>query len=126
MATTAQAKPKTAVKTDFPKETYMRWYEMMYLMRKFEDKAGQLGVPGQASVGGGRKDRCGALIWELRLARRSLFGGTHEGQARAYQCRAAQERTHLQNPSICAVSHRFPCSRAAFLYRNRTAGLTTS
>ena len=42
MATTAQAKPKTAVKTDFSKETYLRWYEMMYLMRKFEDKAGQL------------------------------------------------------------------------------------
>ncbi len=30
------------MKTDFPKEIYLRWYEMMYLMRKFEDKAGQL------------------------------------------------------------------------------------
>ena len=26
----------------FPKETYMQWYEQMQLMRKFEDKAGQL------------------------------------------------------------------------------------
>src|SRR5688572_25451041 len=28
--------------TSFPKETYLRWYEQMQLMRKFEDKAGQL------------------------------------------------------------------------------------
>ncbi|MEJ0054797.1 MAG: thiamine pyrophosphate-dependent enzyme [Bacteroidota bacterium] len=43
MPTTAQAKPKSAKdKGDFSKETYLRWYEMMYLMRKFEDKAGQL------------------------------------------------------------------------------------
>lgn len=37
---------KTAVKAgselNFPKETYLRWYEMMQLMRKFEEKAGQL------------------------------------------------------------------------------------
>jgi pyruvate dehydrogenase E1 component alpha subunit len=26
----------------FPKETYLQWYEQMQLMRKFEDKAGQL------------------------------------------------------------------------------------
>ena len=26
----------------FPRETYLRWYEQMQLMRKFEDKAGQL------------------------------------------------------------------------------------
>lgn len=26
----------------FPKETYMQWYQQMQLMRKFEDKAGQL------------------------------------------------------------------------------------
>ncbi len=43
MPTTAQAKqPRTKDKTEFSKETYLRWYEMMYLMRKFEDKAGQL------------------------------------------------------------------------------------
>ena len=43
MSTTAQAKPKsTKDKAEFSKETYLRWYEMMYLMRKFEDKAGQL------------------------------------------------------------------------------------
>lgn len=29
-------------KSDFPKETYMTWYESMLLMRKFEEKAGQL------------------------------------------------------------------------------------
>ncbi|MCR5888082.1 pyruvate dehydrogenase (acetyl-transferring) E1 component subunit alpha [Hymenobacter sp. J193] len=27
---------------EFPKETYLRWYEQMQLMRKFEEKAGQL------------------------------------------------------------------------------------
>ena len=42
MSTTAQAKSKSTNKTDFSKETYLKWYEMMYLMRKFEDKAGQL------------------------------------------------------------------------------------
>ncbi len=43
MPTTAQAKPKSSKdKGDFSKEMYLRWYEMMYLMRKFEDKAGQL------------------------------------------------------------------------------------
>ncbi|MCB2410399.1 pyruvate dehydrogenase (acetyl-transferring) E1 component subunit alpha [Hymenobacter lucidus] len=29
-------------KPQFPKETYLQWYEQMQLMRKFEDKAGQL------------------------------------------------------------------------------------
>lgn len=43
MPTTTQAKPKgTRDKAEFSKELYLRWYEMMYLMRKFEDKAGQL------------------------------------------------------------------------------------
>ena len=41
MPTTAQAKTKSP-KTEFSKETYMRWFEMMYLMRRFEDRAGQL------------------------------------------------------------------------------------
>ncbi len=40
MPTTAQAKPKST--KDFSKETYLRWFEMMYLMRRFEDRAGQL------------------------------------------------------------------------------------
>ncbi len=40
MPTTAQAKPKST--KDFSKETYLRWFEMMFLMRKFEDKTGQL------------------------------------------------------------------------------------
>jgi pyruvate dehydrogenase E1 component alpha subunit len=31
-----------AGKTDFSKETYLFWYESMFLMRKFEEKAGQL------------------------------------------------------------------------------------
>jgi pyruvate dehydrogenase E1 component alpha subunit len=36
--------PKAAAsaKPQFPKETYLRWYEQMQLMRKFEEKAGQL------------------------------------------------------------------------------------
>jgi pyruvate dehydrogenase E1 component alpha subunit len=43
MATTAQAKPKTTKeKTEFSKETYLFWYECMQLMRKFEEKCGQL------------------------------------------------------------------------------------
>jgi len=33
---------QAAASTTFPKETYLRWYEQMQLMRKFEDKAGQL------------------------------------------------------------------------------------
>ncbi len=41
MAATAQAKSKTS-KTDYSKETYMFWFESMLLMRKFEEKAGQL------------------------------------------------------------------------------------
>lgn len=48
MATTTQAKGKSAKKSskqdkgNFSKETYMTWYETMLLMRKFEEKAGQL------------------------------------------------------------------------------------
>jgi pyruvate dehydrogenase E1 component alpha subunit len=41
MAATAQAKSKTS-KTEYSKETYMFWFESMLLMRKFEEKAGQL------------------------------------------------------------------------------------
>lgn len=33
---------KVNAKPGFSKETYMYWYESMYLMRKFEEKAGQL------------------------------------------------------------------------------------
>jgi pyruvate dehydrogenase E1 component alpha subunit len=42
--TTSSPKRKTNVKSKpgFSKETYMFWYESMYLMRKFEEKAGQL------------------------------------------------------------------------------------
>ena len=46
MAVTKDAKDKKETKvkaeTKFSKETYLRWYEMMQLMRKFEEKAGQL------------------------------------------------------------------------------------
>lgn len=43
MATATQAKGKAGKeKTTFPKETYMFWYESMQLMRKFEEKCGQL------------------------------------------------------------------------------------
>ena len=40
MATTSKA--KTTEKKEFSKETYLFWYESMLLMRKFEEKAGQL------------------------------------------------------------------------------------
>jgi len=42
--TTAKAKSDTKVnsKANFSKETYMQWYEIMLLMRRFEEKAGQL------------------------------------------------------------------------------------
>lgn len=36
------AKRKTESKADFSKEQYMEWYESMLLMRRFEEKAGQL------------------------------------------------------------------------------------
>jgi pyruvate dehydrogenase E1 component alpha subunit len=43
MATTAPAKSKVSKdKAEFSKETYLFWYETMELMRKFEDRAGQL------------------------------------------------------------------------------------
>ena len=37
-----EPKQRKAAAPAFPKETYMQWYEQMQLMRKFEDKAGQL------------------------------------------------------------------------------------
>ncbi|MTI19873.1 pyruvate dehydrogenase (acetyl-transferring) E1 component subunit alpha [Fulvivirga sp. RKSG066] len=44
MATTTKGKSKTksSTKSKFSKETYMNWFESMLLMRKFEEKAGQL------------------------------------------------------------------------------------
>lgn len=45
MATATQSKgkaEKAEKKTSFSKETYMFWYESMQLMRKFEEKCGQL------------------------------------------------------------------------------------
>ena len=48
-STTSKARKKTTAKkssanssTEFSKETYLKWYEDMLLMRKFEEKAGQL------------------------------------------------------------------------------------
>jgi pyruvate dehydrogenase E1 component alpha subunit len=41
MAATAQAKSKST-KSEYSKETYLFWFESMLLMRKFEEKAGQL------------------------------------------------------------------------------------
>lgn len=38
----AKTKTKVASKSKFSKDTYMFWYESMYLQRKFEEKAGQL------------------------------------------------------------------------------------
>ena len=42
MAGTATAKKSTKKKATFSKEQYMEWYESMLLMRRFEEKAGQL------------------------------------------------------------------------------------
>lgn len=45
MSTTAKAKkskPRESKSSGFSKETYLFWYESMLLMRKFEEKAGQL------------------------------------------------------------------------------------
>jgi pyruvate dehydrogenase E1 component alpha subunit len=45
MSTTTKVKSDAAAKTskkEFSKETYLYWYESMQLMRKFEEKAGQL------------------------------------------------------------------------------------
>ncbi|QIX61530.1 pyruvate dehydrogenase (acetyl-transferring) E1 component subunit alpha [Hymenobacter lutimineralis] len=41
-AATGAPKATTPAQPEFPKETYLRWYEQMQLMRKFEEKAGQL------------------------------------------------------------------------------------
>src|SRR4249920_1325445 len=41
MATSTTEK-KSPVKSRFDKKTYLKWYEDMVLMRKFEEKAGQL------------------------------------------------------------------------------------
>jgi len=40
--TTAKRTNKSATKSAFSKEAYLTWYEQMLLMRKFEEKAGQL------------------------------------------------------------------------------------
>ncbi|MFP4089498.1 MAG: pyruvate dehydrogenase (acetyl-transferring) E1 component subunit alpha [Cyclobacteriaceae bacterium] len=40
MAVSTKNKSKSK-KTEFSKETYMWWYKMMYLLRRFEEKAGQ-------------------------------------------------------------------------------------
>ena len=43
MTTTTKTKAKSkATKAEFSKETYLSWFETMLLMRKFEEKAGQL------------------------------------------------------------------------------------
>jgi pyruvate dehydrogenase E1 component alpha subunit len=42
MATATPAKNKTKEKTAYSKETYLFWFESMMLMRRFEEKAGQL------------------------------------------------------------------------------------
>jgi pyruvate dehydrogenase E1 component alpha subunit len=42
MATSKAASAAKATKQEFSKDTYLFWYESMQLMRKFEEKAGQL------------------------------------------------------------------------------------
>jgi len=39
METVTKSKKK---KTTYPKEQYVQWYESMQLMRRFEERAGQL------------------------------------------------------------------------------------
>ena len=45
-----QKKADAAKKTKFPKTTYLKWYESMLLMRRFEEKCGQLYI--QQKFGG--------------------------------------------------------------------------
>src|SRR5690606_10171014 len=45
-----QTKNGAAKKTGFPKSTYLKWYESMLLMRRFEEKCGQLYI--QQKFGG--------------------------------------------------------------------------
>jgi pyruvate dehydrogenase E1 component alpha subunit len=40
--TKTEAKEASKTKSSFSKETYLKWYESMLLMRRFEEKAGQL------------------------------------------------------------------------------------
>jgi len=49
-AKSSKSKSSTSKKTDFPKETYLKWYESMLLMRRFEEKCGQLYI--QQKFGG--------------------------------------------------------------------------
>ena len=42
MATKTLSKKADTIKSKYTKETYLEWYESMLLMRKFEEKAGQL------------------------------------------------------------------------------------
>ena len=44
------ASPKSPKKTKFTKAVYLKWYEDMLLMRRFEEKAGQLYI--QQKFGG--------------------------------------------------------------------------
>ena len=46
----AQTKKSNSKTTKFPKETYVKWYKDMLLMRRFEEKAGQLYI--QQKFGG--------------------------------------------------------------------------
>lgn len=50
MAGKTTAKKSNSKKTKFPKETYVKWYKDMLLMRKFEEKCGQLYI--QQKFGG--------------------------------------------------------------------------
>ena len=54
MASTKEKAPKVK----YSKETYMYWYESMYLQRKFEEKAGQLYGP---------RNRLGTRNWIGKL-----------------------------------------------------------
>lgn len=61
-------KTSASTKTKFPKETYVKWYKDMLLMRKFEEKAGQLYI--QQKFGG---------FCHLYIGQEAIVAGTVSG-----------------------------------------------
>ena len=69
--------------TQFSKETYLRWYEMMQLMRKFEEKTGQL--YGQQKI----KGFCHLYIGQEACAAGAITALTKDDKwITAYRCHA--------------------------------------
>lgn len=66
--TKSTRKSKVAGKAKFPKETYIKWYKDMLLIRKFEEKAGQLYI--QQKFGG---------FCHLYIGQEAIVAGTASG-----------------------------------------------